>query len=73
MFKTVQGKYDNAVCFKSSNTGNIILSMYNVIDNHSFHCGTYLKNKYGGGGHEGAAGATISIDTFINILKTKKI
>ena len=47
--------------------------MYNVIDNHEFHCGTYLKNKYGGGGHEGAAGATISIDTFINILKTKSI
>ena len=73
MFKTVQGKYDNAVCFKSSSTGNIILSMYNVIDNHEFHCGTYLKNKYGGGGHEGAAGATIGIDTFINILKTKSI
>ena len=73
MFKTVQGKYDNAVCFKSSSTGNIILSMYNVIDNHTFHCGTYLHDKYGGGGHEGAAGATISMDTFINILKTKKI
>lgn len=73
MFKSVRGIYDNAVCFKSSSTGNIIISMYNVMDNHEFHCGNYLHNKYGGGGHEGAAGATISFDTFCNILKTKKI
>lgn len=73
MFKYYRGIYDNAVCFKTSSTGNIIISMYNIIDDHSFHCGNYLHDKYGGGGHEGAAGATISFETFTNILKTKKI
>lgn len=73
VFKSVRGIYDNAVCFKSSSTGNIIISMYNVMDDHSFHCGNYLHEKYGGGGHEGAAGATISIETFLNIMKNKEI
>ena len=73
MFKTVRGIYDNAVCFKTTSTGNIIISMYNVIDTHDFHCGEYLHKTYGGGGHEGAAGATISFETFTKILKTKNI
>ena len=73
MFKTVRGEYDNAVCFKSSSTGNVIISMYNVIDTHDFHCGNYLHSKYGGGGHEGAAGATITFEQFNKILKTKQI
>jgi len=73
IFKSVRGQYDNAVCFKSSSTGNVTISLYNVIDTHDFHCGEYLKNKYNGGGHEGAAGATISFDTFCEILKTKQI
>lgn len=73
IFKTVRGEYDNAVCFKSSSTGNITISMYNVKDTHDFHCGNYLHDKYNGGGHEGAAGATISIDKFTEILKTKQI
>lgn len=73
VFKSVRGKYQQAVCFKSSSTGNIIMSMYNVEDNHEFHCGNYLHEKYNGGGHEGAAGATLSMDIFMKILKTKQI
>jgi len=73
MFKSVRGEYQQAVCFKSSSTGNIIMSMYNVEDNHEFHCGNYMHDKYKGGGHEGAAGATISLNTFMKILKTKQI
>jgi oligoribonuclease NrnB/cAMP/cGMP phosphodiesterase (DHH superfamily) len=73
IFKSVKGVYDNAVCFKTSSAGKILISMYNVTDDSSFHCGTYLHDKYGGGGHEGAAGATIDFETFINILQTKQI
>lgn len=74
IFKSVIDKYKNGVCVKTSPTGNIVLSLYNTDrTDHSFHCGTYLHDKYGGGGHEGAAGATISIETFTKILKTKNI
>ena len=67
-------KYKNGICAKTSPTGNIVISLYNTDRmDHTFHCGTYLHDKYGGGGHEGAAGATISIETFAKILKTKKI
>ena len=74
IFKSVNDKYKNGICFKTSPTGNIIISLYNTDRNdHSFHCGTYLHDKYGGGGHEGAAGATITIDTFNDILKNKQL
>ena len=50
------------------------LSLYNTNrDDHSFHCGDYLKKNYGGGGHEGAAGAQITETQFIKILKTKTL
>ena len=32
-----------------------------------------MKKNYGGGGHEGAAGAQISETQFIKILKTKTL
>lgn len=74
IFKSVMDKYKNGICAKTSPTGNILISLYNTDrTDHSFHCGTYLHDKYGGGGHEGAAGATISIETFAKILKTKTL
>ena len=74
IFKSVNKEYKNGICAKTSPTGNIVISLYNTDrTDHSFHCGTYLHDKYGGGGHEGAAGATISIDTFNKILKTKEL
>lgn len=73
MFKSVAGKYQHGIVFKSDNTGNIVVSLYNVVEKHDFHCGEYLKNTYGGGGHEGAAGCTLTIDKFTKIMKTKHI
>jgi len=74
MFKSVQDKYLNGICIKSSNTGNIIVSVYNTNrTDHSFHCGEYLKQKYNGGGHEGAAGCTLTLEQFAECCKTKSI
>jgi len=74
MFKSVKDKYDNAIVFKHEANGNWIVSMYNINDDHGFHCGEYLKEKYNGGGHEGAAGCTIKdLDVLFNMFKTKSI
>ena len=74
IFKSVKDKYKNGICAKTSPSGNIVISLYNTDRNdHSFHCGTYLHDKYGGGGHEGAAGATLSIETFNKILSNKEL
>ena len=74
IFKSVMNKYKNGICAKTSPTGNILISLYNTDrTDHSFHCGEYLHKKYGGGGHEGAAGCTISISTFNKILNEKKL
>ena len=59
--------------FKHAPNGNWVLSMYNVNDDYWFHCGDFLKEKYGGGGHKGAAGCTLTQEQFIKILKEKKI
>lgn len=73
LFKSVRGQYDNALCVKSHSSGRVIVSLYNVTDTHDFHCGTYLQKKYNGGGHEGAAGATITFEQLNEILQTKQI
>lgn len=74
IFKSVMNKYKNGICAKTSPTGNILISLYNTDRNdHSFHCGTYLHDKYKGGGHEGAAGCTITIEQFNKILKNKSL
>ena len=74
IFKSVSDTYKNGICAKTSPTGNIIISLYNTDRNdHSFHCGTYLHDNYGGGGHEGAAGCTITIEQFTKILTTKTL
>lgn len=66
--------------FKHCNNGNWTLSLYNIYDwkgdrtnKFYFHCGEYLKLKYNGGGHEGAAGCTIDVDQFYFMLKSKTI
>lgn len=74
MFKSVIDKYQNGIVFKHLNNDNWAISLYNTkSDDHSFHCGNYLKETYGGGGHEGAAGCTITQNEFIKILKSKTI
>ena len=86
MFKSLQVKNVTesdirvAAVFKHCNSGEWVLSLYNIYDyagdktnKFYFHGGEYLKLKYNGGGHEGAAGCTISIDRFYLMLKSKKI
>ena len=74
IFKSVKNKYKNGICAKTSPNGNILISLYNTDNSdHAFHCGEYLHKQYGGGGHEGAAGCTISIEAFNKILKEKSL
>ena len=69
-----------AAVFKHCSDGNWTLSLYNIYDLKGdtsnpmyFHCGKYLQEKYNGGGHEGAAGCTITVDKFCKMLKSKTI
>ena len=64
----------NGASFKyNSATGNWTIGLYNVNDDDEFHCGEYLKAKYNGGGHKGAAGCTVSEEQMIQMLKTRQI
>ena len=74
MFKSLKGtNIRHGLIFKHSPSGNWTLSMYNINDNDEFNCGEFLKEKYNGGGHKGAAGCTLIQEQFINILKTKQL
>lgn len=64
---------NGAVLKRNASTGNWTLSLYNLSNGDTFHCGEYLKEKYGGGGHLGAAGCTIDEETALNMLKTRTI
>lgn len=63
----------NGAVFKRTSLGKWILSLYNIRVDDGFHCGNYLKSKYSGGGHIGAAGCTLTEEQFLELLKTKKI
>ncbi len=64
----------NGIVFKHLPDSNWGVSIYNIRDHDdSFHCGDFLKTKYNGGGHKGAAGCTITEDKFIEILKKKEL
>jgi len=74
MFKCLNGtNIKHGLVFKHSKNGNWVLSMYNINDDCDFHCGDFLKEKYNGGGHKGAAGCTLTQEQFINILKEKRL
>lgn len=74
MFKELRnGNNQNGIVFKRTPTGDWTVSLYNVNDWDDFHCGEYLKSKYNGGGHKGAAGCTISEAKFLKILKSKQL
>lgn len=74
MFNSLIGKgIEQGLVFKHSKNGNWVLSMYNIHDNAEFHCGDFLKERYNGGGHKGAAGCTFTQDQFIEIVKKKEL
>lgn len=63
----------NGVIFKHNPSGTWTISLYNINDEDWFHCGEYLKEKYKGGGHKGAAGCQVTQKQFIKILNSKTI
>lgn len=72
IFETVADKYDHGVCFKQLANNKWTISLYNTREDVDFHCGEYLKEKYGGGGHKGAAGCQISNEQMLKIIQTGK-
>ena len=72
-FEPFADKADCGLVFKHLNDGSWGVSLYNTSDDSDFHCGNYLKEHYGGGGHAGAAGCQLSQDQFIDILKNKTL
>ena len=74
MFKSLKDSgIDIGLVFKHQPNGNWVLSMYNVDDNFWLHCGEFLKERYNGGGHKGAAGCTLNEKQFIKILQERKL
>ena len=74
MFKSLERKgINHGLVFKHQQDGNWVLSMYNISEYEWTHCGEFLKERYNGGGHKGAAGCTLTQEQFINILKSKTI
>ena len=73
MFESCKDYSDNGIIFKRNQDTTWTISLYNTNNEDEFHCGEYLKKKYKGGGHKGAAGCTISEKKFLKILKNKRI
>ena len=74
MFQSLQDtEYKNGLIFRRYADGKWGISLYNINVEDTFDCGAYLKEHYNGGGHKGAAGACITEEQFVNILKTKSI
>lgn len=63
----------HGLVFKREPDGRWVMSVYNIDEENPIHCGEYLKEKYNGGGHKGAAGCTLSEEQFIELLKTKTV
>lgn len=63
----------HGIVFRRKPTGDWVVSAYNVSDDVDFHLGLYLREKWNGGGHKGAAGCTITQEQFINILTNKSM
>lgn len=78
MFDFLKGTQTKHVCvFKRMPTmckdKQWAISLYNVNDDDEMHVGRYLKERWGGGGHKGAGGATISQEAFDRIMEEKVI
>ena len=74
MFQSLRNSgIEIGLVFKHCSDSKWVLSMYNVRDEYWFHCGEFLKERYNGGGHKGAAGCTLTQEQFINILQKREL
>ena len=73
MFKCVKDKLEHGICFKHTKEGKWLVSLYNTRNDITFDCGAYLRKKYGGGGHVGAAGCTLDNEQFYKVIKEKSL
>lgn len=75
MFDCVSDKgVDYVAVFKRTPESKWVLSLYNTCCYGSKFCvGTYLKERYGGGGHPGAGGATLGSEQFEAIMASRNI
>lgn len=65
---------ENAIVFKMDpKNDKVVMSLYNVNDSDNFDCGVFCKERYGGGGHKGAAGCTLTREQFIEMFQSKTI
>lgn len=73
MFEQYKDKYEHGIVFKKLPNYTYAISLYNLNDDSEFDCGAYLKEKYNGGGHKGAAGCTVPVEVVDEMLITKTI
>jgi oligoribonuclease NrnB/cAMP/cGMP phosphodiesterase (DHH superfamily) len=72
MFKQFIGTdVQNAIVIRPNLKNKWTISLYNIDNSDDFHCGEFLKKKYGGGGHSGAAGASFKPTEMLKIIKEK--
>lgn len=71
MFEKYKDDYAHGISFKKKPDWGYSVSLYNLRDDIDFDCGAYLKTKYNGGGHKGAAGCIITDDEFNKIINDK--
>lgn len=73
MFKCVADRLEHGIVFKHAKEGKWLVSLYNTRNDITFHCGEYLHDKYGGGGHIGAAGCTLDNEQFFKVIREKSL
>ena len=75
VFKSVIDGYDVCVIAERNNKlpGTFNVSMYMENTDIDFSCGQYMKDRYEGGGHKGAAGGKLNIEQFNRLITECKI
>lgn len=73
MFASVKDKVNNGIVFKRNSNGSWTVSLYNVDEKSTWHCGNFCREKYKGGGHQGAAGFQIKQSKMIALLRSKTL
>lgn len=74
MFGCVRDKgIEHVAVFKRTPESKWVLSLYNTRDDNKLCVGAYLKERYGGGGHQGVGGATLNGEQFGAVMVSRNI